>query len=164
MPFCVVFLWRLYHYERKWGTTTIWRTDSPTLWLYHYERKWGTTTRNPPRIHLAELYHYERKWGTTTRRGLTYEQHWLYHYERKWGTTTVLDGVAGVAALYHYERKWGTMVFAPMPKNDFLHIISPFSACVNPQTEGAGVAKRKGPGLPVAGGLWHILDKRGNLG
>ena len=59
--------------------------------------------------------------------------------------------------LYHYERKWGTMVFAPMPMNDFSHIISPFSACVNPQTEGAGVA-----GCP--GGLWHILDKRGNLG
>ena len=59
--------------------------------------------------------------------------------------------------LYHYERKWGTMVFAPMPKHDFLHIISPFSACVNPQTEGAGVA-----GCP--GGFGIYLTKGETLG
>ena len=81
----------------------------------------------------------------------------LYHYERKWGTTTGGAAEPADRGLYHYERKWGTMVFAPMPENDFPYIISPFSACVNPQTEGAGVA-----GCP--GGLWHILDKRGNLG
>ena len=49
--------------------------------------------------------------------------------------------------LYHYERKWGTMVFAPMPKNDFPHIISPFSACVNPQREEAGGAGCPGGAL-----------------
>ena len=81
----------------------------------------------------------------------------LYHYERKWGTTTS-EGVGQEnQVLYHYERKWGTMVFAPMPKNDFPHIISPFSACVNPQTEGAGVA-----GCP--GGFGIYLTKGETLG
>lgn len=81
----------------------------------------------------------------------------LYHYERKWGTTTHRATSDRAAALYHYERKWGTIVFAPMPKHDFLHIISPFSACVNPQTEGAGIA-----GCPGAFGI--CLTKGETLG
>lgn len=113
MPFCVVFLWRLYYYERKWGTTTM-----------------GAALKEAAK---------------------------LYHYERKWGTTTCLGAENIRCALYHYERKWGTMVFAPMPKNDFPHIISPFSACVNPQTEGAGVA-----GCP--GGFGIYLTKGETLG
>lgn len=114
MPFCVVFLWRLYHYERKWGTTT-----NRLISIFSFR-----------------LSHYERKWGTTTRSG---------------------DGIMRYA-LYHYERKWGTMALcSPMSKNDFLHIISPFSACVNPQTEGAGVA-----GCP--GGFGIYLTKGETLG
>ena len=114
MPFCVVFLWQLYHYERKWGTTTCAIQVVQAAGLYHYERKWGTTTHSRP---------------------------------------TVTAG-----PLYHYERKWGTMAFcSPMSKNDFLHIISPFSACVNPQTEGAGVA-----GCP--GGFGICLTKGETLG
>ncbi len=82
----------------------------------------------------------------------------LYHYERKWGTTTGNHGKIPVLLLYHYERKWGTMAFCPpMSKNDFLHIISPFSACVIPQTEGAGVA-----GCP--GGFGICLTKGETLG
>ena len=114
MPFCVVFLWRLYYYERKWGTTTFFTAYSTVPLLYHYERKWGTTTLRMGRI-MPRM-------------------------------------------LYHYERKWGTMAFcSQMSKNDFLHIISPFSACVNPQTEGAGVA-----GCP--GGFGIYLTKGETLG
>ena len=81
----------------------------------------------------------------------------LYHYERKWGTTTESKGPGAGEMLYHYKGKWGTMVFAPMSKNDFSHIISPFSVCVNPQTEGAGVA-----GCPGAFGIY--LTKGETLG
>ena len=49
----------LYHYERKWGTTTKFDDDFVTWLLYHYERKWGTTTDRQPNI---VLYGY-----TTTR-------------------------------------------------------------------------------------------------
>ena len=67
--------------------------------------------------------------------------------------------------LYHYERKWGTMVFAPIPKNDFPHIISPFSVCVNPQTEGAGVAQTEGAGVAgCPGGFGIYLTKGETLG
>ena len=66
MPFCVVFLWRLYHYERKWGTTTICDALECDIRLYHYEKKWGTTTQAAIQKVCFELYHYERKWGTTT--------------------------------------------------------------------------------------------------
>ena len=34
----------LYHYERKLGTTTVWRKCKMYEVLYHYERKLGTTT------------------------------------------------------------------------------------------------------------------------
>ena len=34
----------LYHYERKQGTTTLWRHVKILSILYHYERKQGTTT------------------------------------------------------------------------------------------------------------------------
>ena len=61
MPFCVVFLWLLYHYERKWGTTTMSTFQQALNQLYHYERKWGTTTYQERRGTAQELYHYERK-------------------------------------------------------------------------------------------------------
>ena len=66
MPFCVVFLWRLYNYERKWGTTTFHMLDHVIALLYNYERKWGTTTRAGAGLVTLRLYNYERKWGTTT--------------------------------------------------------------------------------------------------
>ena len=56
----------LYHYERKWGTTTYGEQDNSLEKLYHYERKWGTTTGAVGFMIAVELYHYERKWGTTT--------------------------------------------------------------------------------------------------
>ena len=55
---------RLYHYERKWGTTTDISDWMQNQGLYHYERKWGTTTDMAEIPDMTELYHYERKWGT----------------------------------------------------------------------------------------------------
>lgn len=58
----MVFLWRLYHYERKWGTTTRRAVVEVACQLYHYERKWGATTVDKLTHTLKKLYHYERKW------------------------------------------------------------------------------------------------------
>ena len=125
--------------------------------LYHYERKWGTTTGGVVFFTVDELYHYERKWGTTTQINTVVAEILLYHYERKWGTTTNVMQYCGIGRLYHYERKWGTMVFAPMPKNDFLHIISPFSVCVNPPNG-------RGRGCRLPGGFGIYLTKGETLG
>ena len=57
---------RLYHYERKLGTTTSSILHSPIIELYHYERKLGTTTFENDLWSEFRLYHYERKLGTTT--------------------------------------------------------------------------------------------------
>ena len=58
MPFCVVFLWPLYHYERKWGTTTAAREIFRARKLYHYERKWETTTMTLPQIFREDFTAY----------------------------------------------------------------------------------------------------------
>ena len=57
---------KLYHYERKQGTTTCRLGWSVCHRLYHYERKQGTTTRASCFVFSVALYHYERKQGTTT--------------------------------------------------------------------------------------------------
>lgn len=63
MPFCVVFLRRLCHYERKWGTTTDGNVTTARMMLYHHERKWGTTTPKKNGMPEWKLYHYGEKMG-----------------------------------------------------------------------------------------------------
>ena len=121
MSFCVVFLWQLYHYERKRGTTTGASEPVHNSVLYHYERKRGTTTVYVDTCSAHVLYHYERKWGTTTLRLKKQRANGLYHYERKWGTTTFFPGDVQRGGLYHYKRKWGTttMSLTQIFRDDF---------------------------------------------
>ena len=55
-------LWKslkgLYHYERKWGTTTAKQNSATSFVLYHYERKWGTTTMSLPQIFRDDFTAY----------------------------------------------------------------------------------------------------------
>ena len=132
MHFCVVFLWRLYHCERKWGTTTYGEQDNSLEKLYHYERKWGTTTDKSSVHKYSQLYHYERKWGTTTLRQLVKCLLMLYHYGRKWGTTTMSqpqifrdDFTAYYIRIYRFRQ-------SPKWRETFLTKIVPGNGCSLP--------------------------------
>ena len=48
----------LYHYEKKWGTTTQAAIQKVCFELYHYERKWGTTTMSLPQIFRDDFTAY----------------------------------------------------------------------------------------------------------
>ena len=91
---------------------------------------------------------------------------------RRCYTTTRENGelrppVHGRAVEFGYTttRENGEQWFLPQCPKMISHILYPhFPPASIPKRKGPGLPNGRGRGCRLPGGLWHILDKRGNLG